>query len=423
MTRRTFLESLASAAVLGAGGCSMFRWKTGKIRLAVAGPSCGSSEWLAMLESGLVEVVAFCDSNPDAKASVERHLSDRRIPLDVGSVPFFSDTDELVRNLDALEVEALADLAPLAVRGSLASAAAEKGVHVYVGAPLAGTISELALFDHAVRSTRAITQMGDVSSAADGLRRGVELLNAGIIGATTEVHAWGSGLFESAPNVLNLVQRGLELSRVKSVRLDSAEGRVDGGIPARSSLTLLYAARLSRIHQKQALPEVRLAWYDGGMKPPAEVTKPVADVTGSVPAAGCIVKGAGGILFAADGFGMETYISTDGARAVPSDEHPGAIAVRTTIPRRGAKDAASAAQVHALEFVDAVMRSGPKYGETGSRTYSGAQHSVPFTEGLLVASVAQRVLHPGDTLKWDTAFRHFDRADANALIRPATSKK
>ena len=77
MTRRTFLESLASAAVLGAGGCSMFRWKTGKIRLAVAGPSCGSSEWLAMLESGLVEVVAFCDSNPDAKASVERHPSGR----------------------------------------------------------------------------------------------------------------------------------------------------------------------------------------------------------------------------------------------------------------------------------------------------------------------------------------------------------
>jgi predicted dehydrogenase len=70
------------------------------------------------------------------------------------------------------------------------SAAMRLGKHVYGQKPLTQTIYEARYLRDLAKETGVVTQMGNQGSASDGLRRGVECIQAGLIGQVSEVHIW-----------------------------------------------------------------------------------------------------------------------------------------------------------------------------------------------------------------------------------------
>jgi hypothetical protein len=64
------------------------------------------------------------------------------------------------------------------------------GKHVYCQKPLTHSIYEARLMTKAARYYKVQTQMGNQAHAGEPIRRGVELLRAGIIGPVREVHTW-----------------------------------------------------------------------------------------------------------------------------------------------------------------------------------------------------------------------------------------
>ena len=95
--------------------------------------------------------------------------------------------DEMGKSIDAVTVST-----PDHSHAVIESAAMRLGKHVYGQKPLAQTIFEARYLRDLAQETGVITQMGNQGSAADGLRRAVECIQAGLIGQVGEVHIWSN---------------------------------------------------------------------------------------------------------------------------------------------------------------------------------------------------------------------------------------
>ena len=93
--------------------------------------------------------------------------------------------DEMGKSIDAVTVST-----PDHFHAIAASHAMRLGKHVYCQKPLVQTIHEARYLRNLARSTGVVTQMGNQGSAADGLRRTVECVHAGVIGQVREVYVW-----------------------------------------------------------------------------------------------------------------------------------------------------------------------------------------------------------------------------------------
>lgn len=93
--------------------------------------------------------------------------------------------DDIGKSIDAVTIST-----PDHTHAILASFAMSQGKHVYCQKPLVQTIHEARYLRELARKTGVITQMGNQGSAADGLRRAVEVVQSGIIGQVREVHVW-----------------------------------------------------------------------------------------------------------------------------------------------------------------------------------------------------------------------------------------
>jgi len=93
--------------------------------------------------------------------------------------------DEMSAGLDAVIVAT-----PDHMHAMVASRALKQGKHVYCQKPLVQTIYEARYLRDLAKASGLVTQMGNQGSAADGLRRGVECIQAGVIGQVREVHVW-----------------------------------------------------------------------------------------------------------------------------------------------------------------------------------------------------------------------------------------
>ena len=68
--------------------------------------------------------------------------------------------------------------------------AMQLGLHVYCQKPLTHTVEEARVLRDLARKTGVATSMGNQGTAFDGLRRSVELVRSGVLGAVKEVHVW-----------------------------------------------------------------------------------------------------------------------------------------------------------------------------------------------------------------------------------------
>ena len=182
MTRRQFLCS--STLVVGATvltGCVSHRPRrlsaNEKLNIGVIGAGGkGASDTECCAGEN---IVALCDVDQRATNSRRAKYPRAKIYKDWRQM---LDTE---RSLDAVIVST-----PDHTHAIAAATAMRLGKHVYCQKPLTQTIYEARLLRKLAQQCKVCTQMGNQGSAEDGLRRAVEIIQAGLLGPVREVYVW-----------------------------------------------------------------------------------------------------------------------------------------------------------------------------------------------------------------------------------------
>ena len=182
--RREFLQasSFLGAAYWVGGSSSIAQDRSPNEKLNVAcigvagkgSSDCGNA-------GKLMNVVGICDIDE------ERGLSKKKgeFPQAKAYTDFRKMLDEMDKQIDAVTVST-----PDHTHIHAALMAMKMGKHVYCQKPLTHTIHEARVMREAAAKYKVATQMGNQGSTSDGLRRSVELVQAGAIGHVREVHVW-----------------------------------------------------------------------------------------------------------------------------------------------------------------------------------------------------------------------------------------
>ncbi len=181
INRRNFRKtaSLASGAVVF-GVPALLRGQNLNSKLNIAIIGAGGKGASDTVCCSTENIVALCDVDGGILAKqLEKY------PGAKGFQDFRKMFSELGKGIDAVDIAT-----PDHFHGIAAAHAMRQGKHVYCQKPLVQTIHEARYLRDLARKTGLVTQMGNQGSAADGLRRAVECIQAGIIGKVSEVHVW-----------------------------------------------------------------------------------------------------------------------------------------------------------------------------------------------------------------------------------------
>jgi hypothetical protein len=341
--------------------------------------------------------------------------------------------DEIGDDIDAVTVST-----PDHNHGVASLRAMKMGKHVFCQKPLTQTVREARLMRELANSKKLATQMGNQGSAESGLRRAVEVVQAGVIGTPTELHVWTNrpiwpqGL--NRPEGEDPVPEGLNWDawlgpaawrpyKSRTYHNFNWRGWYDFGTGALGdmachtvnmpfrALKLGYPtavecelvsrvypetfAKTSRIRwdfpEREGLPPVKFWWYDGNpgdplkpIRPDPELTKEIAVLMGKVPIAGALIVGDKGKLFSDSDYGARFYVLLKGEEEyVNGEKHEACKAVPQTIPRSPG---------HMQEWFR-MMRD-------GTPAYSNFDIAAYLTEIILLGCIAVRV-GEGNRMDWD----------------------
>jgi predicted dehydrogenase len=200
LPRRRFLQASAAGS-LGyfflAPTVSAARIHNANEKIRFAGIGVGGKGRSDIEQAGaLGEVVALCDVDES-----EKHLGwaankwkDAKTFTDFRKL---FDNASLLKNIDAFTIST-----PDHTHALPAALAIRAGKHVYVQKPLTRTVFEAHLLRKLATQNKVCTQMGNQGTAAHGLRRAVELIQAGELGSIKEVHVWTNRpIWPQAPGV------------------------------------------------------------------------------------------------------------------------------------------------------------------------------------------------------------------------------
>ncbi|MHC4535625.1 MAG: Gfo/Idh/MocA family protein [Planctomycetota bacterium] len=178
ITRRTFLATAASSFAFTYIPKSVFGANE-RIYLAGIGVGGkGAGEVRDLTKAG-AKFVALCDVDGTKAGGTFKSLPDAKRYTD------FRIMLEEEKGIDAVTVST-----PDHTHALPSLMAMSMGKHVYCQKPLTHSIYEARLMTNAARYYKVQTQMGNQAHAGEPIRRAVELVRAGIIGAVREVHAW-----------------------------------------------------------------------------------------------------------------------------------------------------------------------------------------------------------------------------------------
>ncbi len=88
------------------------------------------------------------------------------------------------------EIDAVVIATPDHTHAAIAIAAMQLGKHVYVQKPMAWSVYESRLMAKVAADQKVVTQMGNQGHSMEGTRRVREIVQAGVLGAISEVHIW-----------------------------------------------------------------------------------------------------------------------------------------------------------------------------------------------------------------------------------------
>ncbi len=187
-SRRSFVKGAlaASAAAVGVG---YFPWnqrtyavsKSPNEKLNIAWVGVGGKGGGDVDQAGQVgQVIAICDVDDHTLANKAEKFSDAEQ---------FHDYRELIDKLgDKLDCVGVST--PDHNHFPASMLALKKGKHVYCQKPLTHTPWEARQLREMAAKMGVKTQMGNQGSASEGLRRGVEYMQAGTLGTIKEIHVW-----------------------------------------------------------------------------------------------------------------------------------------------------------------------------------------------------------------------------------------
>src|SRR5882672_2446869 len=124
-------------------------------------------------------IVALCDVNETALERQHQNFPKANIYKD------FRQMLEKEKSLDAVDIAT-----PDHMHAPIAVMAIKMGKHVYCQKPLTHDVYEARTLRNLAKEYKVATQMGNQGSASDGLRRAVEVVQAGLIGPVRHAYVW-----------------------------------------------------------------------------------------------------------------------------------------------------------------------------------------------------------------------------------------
>jgi len=436
-SRRDFLRTSAAAAAgvslwtVGGYSWSQARGQApnDKIRFACFGVGGkGSSDTDDAGTFG--EIVALCDIDENTLNEKASKFLNARKYYDYRTL-----LEELGDKIDAVTVST-----PDHTHAVIAAAAMRMGKHAFVQKPLTWSIEEARYLRELAAEKKLATQMGNQGTAADGLRRGAEILKSGALGTVHTIHCWtnrpvwpqgmkrpqgekpvpphihwnefvgpapmrpfndgyhpfdwrgwldyGTGaLGDMACHTLNVAFMGLDLIDPISAEVVDTSGIVDNeSFPVWSVIKLEFAARGDRA-------PLTLYWYDGGKNLPDSKKFPDELLYGKKrDDSGLLVIGDKGSFYSQNDYGSEYVL-------LPEENYKEYQAPEPFIPRcKGG---------HFREFVDGI--------EGKLTPMSNFDYAGKLTETVLLGVVALRA---GAKIEWDAAaMKAKGNPSADAFIR------
>lgn len=186
LSRRNFLASAttASLATVGYFTSSQAAQSTSpneKLNLACIGTANRASEDIR----GVMHehIVALCD--------VDANYLEQKLKAIPDAKPYVDYREMLDQQADKIDAVVIGTTdhhhAPAAIR------AIRAGKHVYCEKPLTHTVQEARIIATAAKQAGVATQLGTQIHAENNYRRVVEIIQAGTIGAVSDVHVWVGG--------------------------------------------------------------------------------------------------------------------------------------------------------------------------------------------------------------------------------------
>jgi len=391
-------------------------------------------------------IVALCDVD-------ETRLKDKA--REFPEAQLFYDYREMLNKMDK-SIDAVTVSIPDHNHGVASAMALGMGKHVFCQKPLTQTVYEARVLRDLAARKKLATQMGNQGSAGDGLRRAVEVVQAGVLGPVSELHVWsnrpiwpqglnrpsgedqvpptlhwdnwigpapmrpfkkdvyhdfkwrgwydfGTGaLGDMACHTVNLPFRALKLGYPNVVEYEESSEVFSETYPKTSRIRFEFP-------QREDMIPLKFWWYDGNpdeksapaLRPNRDVTKEIFDMYEKVPSSGCLLVGKKGKLFSPDDYGSKSFIVLEGENGYVSlDKHEAAMAVPKTIPRSPG---------HNKEWLQ-MMRD-------GTPAYSNFEIAGYLTEIILLGVVALKV-GVGKTMQWDgPGMRSPNRPEAAQFLK------
>jgi hypothetical protein len=382
-------------------------------------------------------IVALCDVDSRSLKTKAQEFPEAKLYSD-----FRKMLEEMDKSIDAVTVSI-----PDHCHGVATALAMSMGKHVYCQKPLTQTIFEARQLRDLAAKKKVATQMGNQGSSYDGLRRAVEVVQAGVIGQVHELHVWtnrpiwpqgldrppgqdpvpdylnwdawlgpaaerpfkdgvyhdfkwrgwydfGTGaLGDMACHMVNMPFRALKMGYPTAVECEQA-----------SELHLETFPKSSRIRfefpEREGLVPLKFWWYDGNpddvsappLRPPPEITKDLLEMYEKLPKGGLMLVGEKGRLFSANDYCANSMLMLANDKGFTATEkHEAAQAVPRSIPR--APDI-NGVPGHNAEWCRMIR--------DGTPTYSNFAIATKLTEIILLGCVALRV-GVGKEMKWDGA--------------------
>ena len=435
LDRRQFLKQslAATAASTFAIGRSGAASPNEKVNMAFVGiGNQAEVDIRALMKTGLVNPIAFCDVDATAGAKVRKEYP---------QVPIFKDFrvlfDKMGKQFDAILVGT-----PDHTHFPISMLAASQGKHFYVEKPLTHTFQEAQLLIAAEQKYKIAAQMGNQGHSGDNYYQFKAWSEAGIIRDVTRVdafmnsprrwHPWkfdayqtgetlpdtldwetwtgpatahpfsqylhpgnwrswfdyGNGAFgDWGPHILDTCHRFLNLGLPTKIEAVKLEGRRKDIFPMASTIQFSFPAR-------GAMPPCVVTWYDGVANQP---TPPPEMEGAKLPKNGKIIYGKD-LVFAG-----QTHASP--LSIVPKAKAQDMKAKLPSFATQETKD-------HARNFVLACK------GEMKCKSTMAV--AAPLTQVFLLGVIAQRL---GGVLEFDLATRQItNNPTANALLNPPPRK-
>ncbi len=430
ISRRRFIKNtgIGTGAALFAGP-SILQGKdlNGKIRVACIGVGGkGSSDTDNAAQAG-GEIVAICDVDAGNLAQKAKKYPKAKK---------FTDFRKMLEEMDD-QIDAVTVSTPDHVHAVASMMAIGMGKHIYCQKPLTQTVWESRAMRKLARDKKIATQMGNQGSAAKGLRRAVEVIQAGVIGNPLQIHVWsnrpiwpqgmdrpkgedpvpssldwdlwigpaamrpykkgvynpfkwrgwtdfGTGaLGDMACHTVNMPFRACKLGYPTMIECEMASLAHSESYPLTSRVRFDFPSR-------DGLPPLKFWWYDGNprrfqpLRPYPDTVADVMALRNKLPPSGCLIIGEKGQLFSPDDYGARFFLKLEGEKKFTrGDTHEAVKPIAQTIPRSPG---------HVKEWFE-MMKGGPA-------SYSNFEIAAYLNEIILLGNIAQRV-GEGRPIQWD----------------------